>query len=182
MPQKSPVLTLGLGHSGGASCSGNALRGALSAHTIVHFRLCAIFLHAPWAVETRCYFSLVSHGKTRKAFSAPQEVRGDRQSNGQGNCKILFIRPTFNKQNKSLDYSSNIKTALYNLNLNFTTVFTSFKVLQRLKPWCKRVQGTWNKWSSLSWFLGPSTHTYKRLLVSSWDINLCIEKDKVAHS
>lgn len=45
--QKSPVLTLGLGHSSGASCSGNALRGALSAHTIVHFRLYAIFLHAP---------------------------------------------------------------------------------------------------------------------------------------
>ena len=37
MPQKSPALTLGLGHSGGASCSGNALRGALSAHTIVSY-------------------------------------------------------------------------------------------------------------------------------------------------
>lgn len=34
MPQKSPVLTLGLGHSSGASCLGNALRGALSAHTL----------------------------------------------------------------------------------------------------------------------------------------------------
>lgn len=36
MPQKSPALTLRLGHSGGASCSGNALKGALSARTIVH--------------------------------------------------------------------------------------------------------------------------------------------------
>ncbi len=102
MPQKSPALTLGLGHSGGAFCSGNALRGALSAHTIVHSRLCAIFLHAPWAEETRCYFSLVSHGKTRKAFSVPEQVKGDRQSIGQANSKIMSTRPTFSKvkQNK----------------------------------------------------------------------------------
>lgn len=97
MPQKSPAFTLGLGHSSGASCSGNALRGALSAHTIVHFRLCAIFLHAPRAEEKRCYFSLVSHGKTRKAFSAPEQVKGDRQSNGQANCKTLFTRPSHKK-------------------------------------------------------------------------------------
>lgn len=90
MPQKSPAFTLRAGHSGGASCSGNALRGALSAHTIVHFRSCAIFLHAPWAEESRCYFSLVSHGKTRKAFSAPEEVKGEKDGNGQANYKIVF--------------------------------------------------------------------------------------------
>lgn len=71
-------------------------------------RLCAIFLHASWAVETRCYFSLVSHGKTRKAFSAPREVRGDGHSNGQGDCKIPSARIPFNELNKIPNSSSNM--------------------------------------------------------------------------
>lgn len=85
-------------------------------------RLCAIFLHAPRAVETRCYFSLVSHGKTRKAFSAPRQVRGDDHSNGQGNCKIPSARLSFNELNKILEYDSCANWHLY-----FTTLFTTVK-------------------------------------------------------
>lgn len=45
----------------------------------------------PQRLKTPCYFNRVSHGETRKAFSAPREVRGDRQSGGQGKGKILNL-------------------------------------------------------------------------------------------
>lgn len=43
----------------------------------------------PQRLKTPCYFSRVSHGETRKAFSALREVRGDRQSGGQNSKPLI---------------------------------------------------------------------------------------------
>lgn len=91
MAQKSPLPTLGHGHSSGASCSGNALKGALSAPTLF-ISGCVPFPYKPCERKRSVVSSALFGMGGQEKHLVLEEVKDDCQSNGRPVGHVIKVR------------------------------------------------------------------------------------------